>query len=121
MSLTGGQEGASTGAGIPNRDSPRQMEALNILNGPQGGPGVSVISGFPDYENQDVRPGANMENPIQGPTADYPGTMQDGLLKYGGPQHGLEGVAPETGSMGGSSGGDYPGTTQSGLTMYGTS
>src|SRR5215469_17148397 len=53
MNLTGGQEGASTGAGIPNRDSPRQAEAAAILDSPQGAMSSNVFSGFPDYENQD--------------------------------------------------------------------
>src|SRR5215469_6412429 len=57
MNLSGGGEGAATGAGIPNRMSPRQQEAAAILDSPQGAQSSNVFSGFPDYENQDLRPG----------------------------------------------------------------
>ena len=119
--LTGGQEGADTGAGMPNRDSPRQRETNAILTSPQGAESSNVFAGFPDYENQDLRPGGDLQTPVQG-TMTYPGgsTMQDGVAKYGGPPHGLEGVPPETGSMS-QPGGMYPGTAQDGITKYGTS
>lgn len=141
MNLTGGEEGTgidvatqaamsipgyspgsgAVGAGIPDRDSPRQAAAEAFMTSPQGSGAVSITAGFPDYENTDVSPGANMENPIQGHTADYPGTLQAGIPKYmpdeGGPLPG----APPGGSMGPSAGGNYPGTTQEGLTKYGTS
>src|SRR4029077_3878383 len=71
--LTGGDEGAPTGAGMPDRVSPRQAEARAILESPQGAPGMNVIAGFPDYENADVRPNL-FDTPIQGHTSDYPGT-----------------------------------------------
>jgi hypothetical protein len=123
--LTGGQEGAGTGAGsagMPNRNSPRQQQAAAILDSPQGAESSNVFAGFPDYENQDLRPGGNMENPIQGHTADYPGTTQAGITQFtAGFSAGLPGVPPETGSMSASGGGDYPGTTQDGLPVYGTS
>lgn len=120
--LTGGQEGASTGAGMPNRNSPRQQESAAILGSPQGAPGMNVFSGFPDYENADVRP-PGLETPIQG-TMNYPvsNTYQPGLQQFtagfGSP---FPGVSPDSGSMKPSAGGDYPGTTQDGITMYGTS
>jgi hypothetical protein len=96
--------------------SPRQHEAQALLESPQGAQAMSVISGFPDYESTDVRPGANMENPVQG-HGDYPGTTQDVAgYNLGG---GIGGVPPEAGGTG-PGGGDYPGTTQSGLPVYGT-
>lgn len=113
--------GALSGAGIVYPRSPRQQEAEALLTSPQGAPEMSVMSGFPDYESSDISPGANMENPIQGHTGQYPGTTQDGLPMYsGGEGTGVSGVPPEGGNMG-PGGGDYPGTTQEGLTKYGTS
>ena len=129
--LSGGQEGAATGAGHLYPSGPRQAEALAILDSPQGAGSSNVLAGFPDYESSDVSPGANMENPIQGTgtlpgSTPYPGTMQGGVPQFmaglgasaGG---GLPGVPPESGSMAPSAGGDYPGTMQDGLTKYGTS
>ena len=121
MALTGGAEGADTGAGLPNRDSPRQQEALAILDSPQGAASSSVFAGFPDYESSDVRPGAAMETPIQGHTSDYPGTTQAGVPQFGGNEGGPLPGAPPGGSMAASPGGDSPGPTQDGLTKYGTS
>ena len=126
MGLSGGGEGVSTGAGIPNRDSPRQQQTAAILYSPQGADSSNVFSGFPDYENQDLRPPADVNGPIQGHTSEYPGTTQDGVPQFmtglgssaGG---GLPGVPPEGGSMASSPGGDYPGTVQDGITKYGTS
>lgn len=85
MDLSGGAEGAGPGAGLPDRDSPRQREA--------GAPAMNVLSGFPDYESADVSPGENMENPIQG-DGDYPGTTQDGIPQYGGDEGGAVPGAP---------------------------
>jgi len=124
MDLSGGAEGAGTGAGLPDRDSPRQQQAAAILDSPQGADSSNVFAGFPDYENQDLRPGANSETPIQGHTSDYPGTTQDGIPQFTaglGGGAGLPGVPPEGGSMAASDGGDYPGTLQDGITKYGTS
>lgn len=116
--LTGGHEGATTGAGMPWRDSPRQQQAAAILDSPQGASSTNVFAGFPDYENSDVRPQSDGPlGPIQGHTSDYQGTMQDGLEKYGGPARGLEGVPPEGGNMGPGIG--CPGTVQDGITTYG--
>ncbi len=123
MDLSGGAEGAGPGAGIPDRDSPRQQEAAAILDSPQGAASSNVFSGFPDYENQDLRPGADLATPIQGEMGAYPAgsTTQDGIPMYGGQEGaGVEGVPPEGGDMG-PGGGDYPGTTQAALTKYGTS
>jgi hypothetical protein len=120
MDLSGGAEGSGPGAGIPDRHSPRQAESEAILESPQGAGAMSVTSGFPDYESSDVRPGANMQNPVQG-TGDYPGTTQDDVPVFDdGLGSGVTGVAPDSGGMG--PGGDgYPGTTQDGLAKYGTS
>jgi len=120
MDLSGGGEGSGPGAGIPDRDSPRQQESEAILMSPAGAPAMNVTSGFPDYESSDIDPGANMENPIQGHTGEYPGTMQDGIPQYGGDEGGPVPGAPDGGSMD-TPGGNYPGTVQSGLTTYGTS
>ena len=127
--LSGGGEGAGPGAGIANVSSPRQQEALAILDSPQGAPSSNVFAGFPDYENADLRPGANMENPCQGqgPSGPpYPGTTQGGVPQFmaglGGDAPGsVPGVTPEHGSVGPSKGMDYPGTLQDGLQKYGTS
>ena len=119
MDLSGGQEGTSTGAGIPNRDSPRQQQAAAILDSPQGAESSNVFAGFPDYENQDLDIDSDLNTPIQG-AGYHPGTMQDGIPMYGGQEGaGVEGVPPEGGSMD-TPGGNYPGTTQSGITTYGT-
>lgn len=125
MNLSGGAEGAGTGAGLPNRDSPRQREALAILDSPQGAASSNVFSGFPDYENADIRPGADLQTPIQGQMGTYPvssSTYQPGVPQFtDGFGTGLPGVPPDSGSMVPSAGGDYPGTVQDGLTKYGTS
>lgn len=121
MGLSGGAEGAGPGAGIPDRHSPRQAEAQALLTSPQGAPAMNVTAGFPDYESSDVNPGANMENPIQGHTGEYPGTTQDDVPMFDdGLGTGVSGVTPEGGSMD-TPGGNYPGTTQDGLQKYGTS
>ena len=128
--LSGGGEGVGPGAGLANVSSPRQSEALAILESPQGAPSSNVFSGFPDYEDADLRPGGNMENPIQGTgtlpgSTPYPGTTQGGVPQFmaglGASVGGLPGVPPESGSMVPSAGGDYPGTLQDGLQKYGTS
>jgi hypothetical protein len=119
--LTGGDEGADTGAGMPDRFSPRQAEARAILESPQGAPGMNVLSGFPDYEAADVRP-TLYDTPIQGHTSDYPGTTQPGVPQFtAGFESGMPGVSSDNGSMAPSSGGDYPGTTQNDLPVYGLS
>jgi hypothetical protein len=120
MDLSGGGEGSGPGAGIPDRHSPRQAEAEAILESPQGAAALSVTSGFPDYETADIRPGANMENPIQG-AGSYPGTTQDDVPMFdAGLGSGVAGVPPDSGGMEAGAG-DYPGTTQDGLAKYGTS
>src|SRR5215469_17980023 len=84
MALTGGGEGADTGAGIPNRDSPRQQETAAILYSPQGAQSSNVFSGFPDYENADLRPASDLDVPIQGEMGTYPAgsTSQDGIPQF---------------------------------------
>jgi hypothetical protein len=127
MNLTGGQEGAATGAGLPVRHSPRQAQADAILGSPQGAGAMSVPAGFPDYENTNINPGPNLETPIQGQMGTYPSatsTVQPGVPQFMaglGGQVALPGVPPEGGSMAPSPGGNYPGTTQDGITTYGTS
>jgi hypothetical protein len=114
---------ALAGAGVNEAPSigPRQAAARDFLDSPQGIGAVSITQGFPDYENTDVNPGANMENPIQGQGGGYPGTTQGGVPQFGGNEGGPLPGAPPGGSMAGSPGGNYPGTTQEGLTKYGTS
>lgn len=110
---------ALTGAGVLYPRGPRQHEAEAILESPQGAGSSDVFAGFPDYENQDLRP-PDYETPIQG-AGFHPGTTQGGIPFYGsGEGAGIEGVIPETGSMGGGAGLGYPGTTQDGLPVYGT-
>ena len=110
--------GRLTGAGIVYPAGPRQQQTAAILYSPQGAESTNVFAGFPDYENQDVRPQSDaILGPIQGHTSEYQGTMQDGISQYTGPAHGLEGVPPEGGNMGPGIG--YPGTTQDGLATYG--
>ena len=121
MNLSGGAEGSGPGAGIPDRDSPRQQAAHALLDSPQGAGAMSITSGFPDYEGTDPSPGANMETPIQGHTGQYPGTTQPDVPKYGADEGGPVPGAPPGGSMAPSGGGDYPGTVQDGLQKYGTS
>lgn len=120
IAAAAGSAGALSGAGIVYPRGPRQSEAEALLTSPQGAPAMNVTSGFPDYESADVSPGANMENPVQGHTGEYPGTTQDGVPQYGGNEGGPLPGAPPGGSMD-TPGGNYPGTTQDGLTKYGTS
>ena len=108
------------GSGVLYPMGPRIAEAKALLESPQGAGAMSVTAGFPDYENTDVNPGPDMENPIQG-HGTYPGTRQDGVPMYGaGDEGGALPGAPPGGSMDGPGGAGYPGTTQSGLPMYGT-
>ena len=119
--LSGGAEGVGPGAGLANVAGPRQAEARQILESPQGADSSNVFAGFPDYESADLRPGADLETPIQG-HGFHPGTTQDGISQFtAGLGAGVEGVQPEGGSMGGGAGLGYPGTTQDGVTKYGTS
>lgn len=119
MNLSGGAEGSGPGAGIPDRHSPRQMQAEAILESPQGADSSNVFAGFPDYENADLRP-SELVTPIQG-AGTYPGTLQEGVPMYGAQEGaGIEGVPPGGGNMGPAAPG-YPGTTQDGLAKYGTS
>ena len=108
---------ALSGSGVLYPEGPRQHQAQALLESPQGAPAMSVTSGFPDYENTDVSPGANTENPIQG-TGDYPGTIQGGIPQYGADEGGPVPGAPPGGSMD-TPGGNYPGTTQAGVPHYG--
>jgi hypothetical protein len=115
---------AISAAGVLYPEGPRQREAQALLDSPAGAGEMSVLAGFPDYESSDVRPGPNMENPVQGQGGGYPGTTQGGVPQFMaglGGGSGIQGVTPETGNMGDSSGGDYPGTTQDGVPKYGTS
>lgn len=112
--------GALTGAGVVYPRGPRQAQAEAILVSPQGADSSNVFAGFPDYENQDLRPASDLNTPIQG-HGFHPGTTQDGITQFtAGLGAGVEGVPPETGSMGGGAGLGYPGTTQAGLQTYGT-
>ena len=111
-----------TGAGVLYPQGPRQREAQAILESPQGAESSDVFAGFPDYESSDVRPGADLETPIQGQMGAYPvsNTYQPGITQFDdGLGAGVEGVPPEHGSMD-TPGGNYPGTTQGGLRTYGT-
>jgi hypothetical protein len=116
--------GGLSGAGVLYPQGPRQSEAAALLDSPQGSGAMSVLAGFPDYEDADVNPGGNMANPIQsqGPSSGpYPGTVQADVPMFDdGLGAGVPGVPPEGGNMG-PGGGDYPGTTQDGLAKYGTS
>jgi hypothetical protein len=116
--------GALTGAGIVYPAGPRQAEAQAILTSVQGAASSNVFAGFPDYENQDLRPPGDLETPVQGEMSAYPvsNTYQDGIAQFpGGLGAGVEGVPPEGGDMDSPDGGGYPGTTQDGLQKYGTS
>jgi len=128
MALSGGGEGADTGAGLPNRNSPRQQETAAILDSPQGAQSSNVFSGFPDYENADLRPASDLDVPIQGEMGTYPAgsTSQDGIPQFTAGAHAhlgatIPGVPPEAGDMGPSKGMDYPGTSQPDTEKYGTS
>ena len=115
--------GRLTGAGIVYPQGPRQRATNNgILDTPQGADSANVFDGFPDYENEDLRPNADLETPIQGEMGTYPqsSTYQPGITQFtAGLGAGVEGVRPEQGSMG-PGGGEYPGTMQDGLQKYGT-
>ena len=115
---------AVAGAGVLYPAGPRQAEARAILESPQGAESSNVFAGFPDYENQDLRPGANLETPIQG-QGGYPvgNTYQPGIPQFtaGLGAGAVLGVPPDSGAMGASKGGDYPGTTQPGVPQSGTS
>ena len=113
--------GNLVGAGVVYPVGPRQIETRDgILDTPQGAMSSNVFSGFPDYENADIRPPGEIPTPIQGEMT-YPvdNTYQPGLTQFtAGLGAGVEGVPPEGGNMGPGSG-QYPGTTQSGLPLYG--
>jgi hypothetical protein len=118
-----GAAGALAGAGVIYPRGPRQEEAVAILESPQGAASSNVFAGFPDYEDQDLRPDTDLNTPIQGEMGAYPAgsTTQDGITQFtAGLGAGVEGVPPEGGNMGPPAIG-YPGTTQDGLQMYGTS
>lgn len=110
---------AVAGAGALYPKGARQSEAEALLESPAGAPAMNVTAGFPNYENTDPSPGADMENPIQG-AGDYPGTTQGGIPVYGADEGSPVPGAPPAGSMD-TPGGDYPGTTQAGVPKYGTS
>ena len=119
--ITGAFDAANAlaASGVLYPEGPRQSEAQALLDSPQGAPAMNVLAGFPDYESSDISPGADMENPVQGHTDEYPGTMQDGIPQFNdGLGTGVSGVAPEGGSMD-TPGGGYPGTIQDGLATYG--
>ena len=105
------------GAGVLFPKGPRQREAQAILESPQGADSSNVLAGFPDYENNNITP-PPLVNPIHG-AGDYPGTTQ-AVPQYG-VGGGVEGVSPDSGSMGQGAGLGYPGTTQDGVPKYGTS
>jgi len=73
---------AVAAAGVLYPRGPRQAEAAALLDSPQGGQAVNVLSGFDGFGSTDVGPGANSETPVQG-DGTYPGTTQDGLPVYG--------------------------------------
>jgi hypothetical protein len=78
--LTGGGEGASTGAGLPDRMGPRQAEAAQLLNSGQGYMEHDITAGFAGGGGEswpgNPNPGANRETPIQG-MGDFTGTGTD--------------------------------------------
>ena len=84
--------GAVSGAGIVYSQGTRQAAAETLLNSPQGfnsGTGTSGYdipqgwSGEPDESwANNTQVSSIFETPIQG-QGDYPGTVQDGLQKYG--------------------------------------
>lgn len=115
--------GALTGAGVVYPPGPRQAETRDgILDTPQGAMASNVFAGFPDYENQDLRPPGELPTPIQGEMGQYPvsNTYQPGIAQFtAGLGAGVEGVPPETEAMGAGPATEYPGTTQSGLPVYG--
>ena len=121
--IQGAFEAASnlTGAGVLYPRGPRQAEAEAFLQSPAGAGAMNVLAGYsPDSDTpNDVSPGADMANPIQGMDA-YPGTTQSSVQQYAGDAGPMEGLTPETGSMGGGPGIGYPGTTQDGVPTYGT-
>jgi hypothetical protein len=82
--LTGGGEGAPTGAGLPDRMSPRQSQAAALLNsaaGYGGAGGYNIDAGYSGGGGDggwpnNVDPGANVATPDQG-TGDFQGTGTD--------------------------------------------
>ena len=86
MAVAAGDEGTSTGLGLPDRNSPRQQESLSLLASPQGAGAFSIDAGFSGQPSEtwanDMSPGANAETPDQG-MGDFQGTTQEGLQKYG--------------------------------------
>ncbi len=82
--LSAGSEGAPTGAGLPDRSSPRQSQTAQLLSSPAGYGGTSGYnidagfsggggdSGWPN----DADPGANAATPDQG-MGDFTGTGTD--------------------------------------------
>jgi hypothetical protein len=84
--------GAVSGAGIVYPRGTRQAATETLLNSPQGFSAGGGLSGYditPGWSGEPDESWANsvqaptiLETPIQG-TGDYPGTMQDGLQKYG--------------------------------------
>jgi len=86
IALTGGSEGAPTGAGLPDRMGPRQSQAAAMMDSPQGfaaGGGTSgydITAGFSgaggDGWPNDVQPGI-LETPIQGMGSNQANTGTD--------------------------------------------
>jgi len=84
MDLTGGSEGAPTGAGLPDRMSPRQSAAQHLMDSPQGfnsGGGTSGWDITPGYSGSSDDPMNGwpnnpqpviLETPIQGQPNSYP-------------------------------------------------
>lgn len=84
QALSGGGEGAPTGAGMPDRMSPRQSQTAALLGSPEGyggAGGYSIDAGFSGGGGDsgwpnDVDPGTNAETPDQG-SGDFAGTGTD--------------------------------------------
>lgn len=84
--------GAVTGAGIVYPRGTRQAAAEGLLSSPAGFSAGTGLSGYDIPQGFSGEPGESwannvqassvLETPIQG-KGDYPGTVQDGLQKYG--------------------------------------
>jgi hypothetical protein len=78
--LTGGSEGAPTGAGLPDRMGPRQAEAAALLDSPMGSPAMDVTAGFAGGGGEswpaNPNPILTAQTPDQG-SGDFTGTGTD--------------------------------------------
>lgn len=86
LAVAGGQEGASTGAGLPDRASPRQMVTETLLSSPQGFSAGGGTSGW------DITPGYSGGGGDSG----WPNNPQPSILET--PIQGQGGYPPNTGT-----------------------